>query len=91
MKVEPYLFFNGRCEEAMAFYKEALGAEVLMQMRMNESPEPPQPGTLPPGFEQKIMHATLRIGETIVMMSDGNSNMQPSFQGFSLSIAAPDA
>ena len=91
MKVEPYLFFNGRCEEAMAFYKEALGAEVLMQMRMNESPEPPQPGMLPPGFEQKIMHATLRIGETIVMMSDGNSNMQPSFQGFSLSIAAPDA
>jgi PhnB protein len=91
MKVEPYLFFNGRCEEAMAFYKEALGAEVLMQMRMNESPEPPQPGTLPPGFEQKIMHATLRIGETIVMMSDGNSNMQPSFQGFTLSIAAPDA
>ncbi len=62
-----------------------------MQMRMNESPEPHQPGTLPPGFEQKIMHATLRIGETIVMMSDGNSNMQPSFQGFSLSIAAPDA
>ena len=91
MKVEPYLFFNGLCEEAIAFYKEALGAEVLMQMRMNESPEPPQPGTLPPGFEQKIMHATLRIGETIVMMSDGNSNMQPSFQGFSLSIAAPDA
>ena len=91
MKVEPYLFFNGLCEEAIAFYKEALGAEVLMQMRMNESPEPPQPGMLPPGFEQKIMHATLRIGETIVMMSDGNSNMQPSFQGFSLSIAAPDA
>ena len=91
MKVEPYLFFNGLCEEAIAFYKEALGAEVLMQMRMNESPEPHQPGTLPPGFEQKIMHATLRIGETIVMMSDGNSNMQPSFQGFSLSIAAPDA
>ena len=91
MKVEPYLFFNGHCEEAITFYKEALGAEVLMQMRMNESPEPPQPGMLPPGFEQKIMHATLRIGETIVMMSDGNSNMQPSFQGFSLSIAAPDA
>ena len=91
MKVEPYLFFNGRCEEAMAFYKQALGAEVLMQMRMNESPEPPQPGMLPPGFEHKIMHATLRIGETSVMMSDGNSNMQPSFQGFSLSIAAPDA
>ncbi|HPH14972.1 MAG TPA: VOC family protein [Burkholderiaceae bacterium] len=91
MKIEPYLFFNGHCEEAIAFYKEALGAEVLMQMRMNESPEPPQPGMLPPGFEQKIMHATLRIGETSVMMSDGNSNMQPSFQGFSLSISAADS
>ncbi|MFM2276026.1 MAG: hypothetical protein RL211_1898 [Pseudomonadota bacterium] len=90
MKVEPYLFFNGRCEEAIAFYQEALGAEVTIQMRMSESPEPYQPGMLPPGFEQKIMHASLRIGQTNVMMSDGNSNMQPSFQGFSLSITATD-
>ncbi len=91
MKVEPYLFFNGRCEEAIAFYKQALDAEVVMQMRMNESPEPPPPGALPAGFENKIMHASLRIGDTQVMLSDGNSNMQPSFKGFSLSIGVADA
>lgn len=91
MKVEPYLFYNGRCDEAIAFYKEALGAEVIMQMRMNESPEPPAPGMVPPGFENKIMHATLRIGDTIVMVSDGNTNMAPEFKGFALSLAAADA
>jgi PhnB protein len=90
MKVEPYLFFNGRCEEAIAFYKQALGAEVTMQMRMNESPEPHPPGMVPPGFENKIMHASLRIGDTNVMMSDGNSNMQPEFKGFSLSIGVTE-
>ena len=90
MKIEPYLFFNGHCEEAIAFYKEALGAEVLMQMRMNESPEPPPPGMVPPGFEHKIMHAALRIGETTVMLSDGNSSMQANFKGFSLSITVAD-
>ena len=91
MKIEPYLFFNGRCEEAMAFYKEALGAEVTLQMRMNESPEPHPPGCLPPGFEHKIMHANLRIGETNLMVSDGNNAMQPSFQGFTLSLGVADA
>jgi len=91
MKVEPYLFFNGQCEEAIAFYQQALGAEVTMQMRMNESPEPPPPGMVPPGFENKIMHASMRIGETNVMMSDGNNSAQASFKGFSLSITAADA
>jgi PhnB protein len=90
MKVEPYLFFNGRCEEAMAFYKETLGAEVTMQMRMSESPEPPPPSMVPPGFENKIMHANMRIGESMVMLSDGNSNLPPQFQGFSLSLGAAD-
>lgn len=90
MKVEPYLFFNGRCEEALAFYKDALGAEVTMQMRMSESPEPPPPGMVPPGFENKIMHATMRIGETSVMLSDGNSATPANFQGFSLSIGVSD-
>lgn len=90
MKVEPYLFFNGHCEEAIAFYREALGAEVIMQMRMSESPEPPPPGMVPPGFENKIMHASMRIGETTVMLSDGNSSMQANFKGFSLSITAAD-
>ncbi|BCO29817.1 hypothetical protein MIZ03_4741 [Rhodoferax lithotrophicus] len=91
MKVEPYLFFNGQCEAAIAFYQEALGAELLMQMRMNESPEPPPPGMVPPGFEHKIMHASLRIGETQVMLSDGDSNTPASFKGFSLSLTAADA
>jgi len=91
MKVEPYLFFNGRCEEAMAFYKEAIGAEVTFQMRMNEAPDPPPPGAIPEGFGNKIMHANLRIGSTMLMVSDGNSNMQPSFKGFTLSLGVADA
>lgn len=91
MKVEPYLFFNGRCEEAMAFYKEAIGAEVTFQMRMNDAPEQPPPGAIPEGFGNKIMHANLRIGSTMLMVSDGNSNMQPSFKGFSLSLGVADA
>lgn len=86
MKLEPYLFFNGRCEEAIDFYKKALGAEVTMLMRMNEAPDPPPPGAIPAGFENKIMHASLRIGEMNLMVSDGNSNMQPSFKGFCLSL-----
>ena len=91
MKIEPYLFFNGRCEEAITFYQEALGAEVVMQMRMNESPEPHAPGMVPPGFEAKIMHATLRLGDTLVMMSDGNSLVPAEFKGFTLSITVADA
>jgi PhnB protein len=90
MKVEPYLFYNGRCDEAIAFYKEALGAEVTLLMRMNESPEPHPPGAIPPGFENKVMHANLRIGSTMLMVSDGNSTTQPVFDGFSLSVGAAD-
>jgi len=89
MKVEAYLFFNGRCEEAVEFYKQALGAEVTMIMRFKDSPEPQPPGMVPPGWEGKIMHACLRIGETIVMASDGCSE-GPNFQGFSLSLTAAD-
>lgn len=90
MKVEPYLFFNGRCDEAIAFYKEALGAEVTMLMRMNEAPDPPPPGAIPAGFENKVMHANLSIGSTMLMMSDGNSDTQPIFDGFSLSVGVAD-
>jgi len=84
--VEPYLFFNGRCEEAIEFYRQALGAEVLMLMRFKDSPEPPQPGMHPPGAENKVMHAALRIGENILMASDGRCTGKPSFAGFSLSL-----
>ena len=85
--IQPYLFFNGVCEQAVEFYKKALGAEVQMMMRYKESPEPPPPGMVPPGFENKIMHASLKIGQTIVMASDGCSTEKPKFEGFSLSVA----
>ncbi len=86
MRVEAYLFFNGRCEEAVEFYKKALGAEVAMLMRYKESPEPLPPGMVPPGWENKIMHTSLRIGNTTVMASDGCSE-GTNFQGFSLSLS----
>ena len=88
--IQPYLFFNGSCEEAVEFYRKALGAEVEIMMRFKESPEPPQPGTVPPGFENKIMHTSFRIGQTTVMASDGCSAEGPSFQGFSLSLSVPN-
>ena len=90
MHIQPYLFFNGRCEEALAFYQGALGAELTQLMRMKESPEPPPPGMMPPGSEDKIMHASLRIGDTTLMASDGNCQGQASFQGFSLSLTPAD-
>jgi len=89
MQIQPYLFFDGRCEEALEFYRSALGAEVTMLMRFKESPEPPQ-CPLPPGAEDKIMHSSFRIGETTAMASDGLCQGQPSFQGFSLSLTVPN-
>jgi PhnB protein len=90
MQVQPYLFFDGRCEEALEFYRRALGAEVTMLMRFKDSPEPPQPGTCPPGSDDKVMHASVRIGNTTMMASDGRCMGQPSFQGFSLTVTAAD-
>jgi PhnB protein len=91
MLVQPYLFFEGRCEEAIAFYQRTLGAEVAMLMRFKDSPDPPPPGMIPPGSEDKVMHASLRIGETTVMASDGRCAGQPRFGGISLSLSVPDA
>ncbi|PYK16867.1 MAG: VOC family protein [Verrucomicrobia bacterium] len=88
--IQPYLFFNGSCEEAIEFYRKTLGAEVEMMMRFKESPEPPPPGTVPSGVENKIMHSSFRIGQTTVMASDGDSTDKPSFQGFSLSLSVPN-
>jgi len=88
MRVQPYLFYNGRCEEAVEFYKSALGAEVTMLMRFKDSPEPPRPGMVPPGSENKVMHASFKIGDTQVMASDGECSGKTNFQGFSLSITA---
>lgn len=91
MQVEPYLFFNGRCEEALDFYRRALGAEVTSLMRYKDSPEPMEPGMVPSGSEDKVMHANLRIGETQIMASDGDCAGQPDFRGFSLTITVADA
>jgi PhnB protein len=81
-----YVFFEGRCDEAIEFYKKALGAEVQLLMRFKDSPVPPPPG-LPPGNENKIMHARLRIGQNVLLVSDGRCSGKPVFQGFFLSIS----
>jgi PhnB protein len=90
MVVQPYLFFDGRCEQALDFYRGALGAEVTMLMRYQDAPDPPPPGMVAPGSESKVMHASFRIGETTVMASDGRCQGQPEFRGFSLSLTAAD-
>ena len=87
MQIQPYLFFEGRCDEAIEFYKKAVGAEVTMLMRYKDSPEPPQPGMVPPGSENKVLHSNLRIGDTMVMASDGRCQGRPSFEGFALSLS----
>ncbi len=86
--IEPYLFFGGNCEEAIAFYRQALGAELEMMMLFSDSPEPVPAGVLQPGFEHKVMHASLRIAGNRIMLSDG-VNDDHGFKGFSLSIALP--
>lgn len=84
--VQPYLVFGGRCEEALAFYRTALGAQVEMVMHFHESPEPPPPGVLAPGFERKVMHTSFRIGESRIMASDG-CDANSKFGGFNLSVS----
>ena len=87
MQIQPYLFFEGRCEEAIEFYRRTLGAEVTMLMRYKDSPEP---AMNPPDAGDKVMHASFRIGDSTVMASDGRCQGQPSFQGFSLSLTVSD-
>ena len=90
MHVQPYLFFDGRAEEAIEFYRSALGAEVQTLLRFKDSPEPHPPGSVPPGAENKIMHASFVIGDTTVMASDGRCLGKPAFQGFSISLTVPN-
>jgi PhnB protein len=90
MQVQPYLFFDGRCEEALEFYRSALGAEVTSLRRFKDSPEPHAPGMIPPGADNKVMHASFRVGGTTVLASDGRCTGHPSFQGFSLSLTVPN-
>jgi len=84
MQVQSYLFFDGRAEEGIEFYKKTLGAEVTMLMRFKDSPDQ---SMCKPGDENKVMHAYMNIGETGVMISDGRNTGNPNFQGFALSIA----
>lgn len=88
--IEPYLFFGGRCDEAIEFYQRSIGATLEMLMRFRENPQPTPEGANPPGWESKVMHASLRIGGCRVMVSDGCESSTP-FSGFSLSIAFPTA
>jgi PhnB protein len=90
MQVSPYLFFDGRCDEALDFYGKALGAQVTMVMRFKESSEPPPPGMLSPGYEDKVMHASILVGGATVMASDGPCEGAPGLRGFSLSLTVPD-
>jgi len=88
--VQPYLFFNGRCEEAIEFYRRALDAEVNLLMRFKDSPEPPGAGMVPPGSENKVMHANLRIAGTTVLVSDGRCDGVQKFDGFALTLTVTD-
>jgi PhnB protein len=86
--ITPYLFFGGRCEEALEFYRKALGAEVEMMMRFDESPTPAPPGMLQAGFEKKIMHASFRVRGVPLMAADGRDD-KSKFDGLWLALAVP--
>lgn len=93
MQIQPYLTFEGRCEEALEFYKKALGAEVTMLMRMKDNPEPDAQGegcAPNPANAEKIMHAEMNIGGNVVMCSDGMMQDAAAFKGFALSISVPN-
>jgi PhnB protein len=90
MNIQPYLFFNGQLDDAIAFYKDKLGAEVQMLLRYKDSPEPLPPGVIAPNWDDKIMHSCLKIGETTFFASDGCGTLAPGFNGFGLSIAVKD-
>lgn len=90
MQLQPYLFFDGRCEEALNFYRDALGATIIMMMRYSDSPERSDASTVPRGGANKIMHASVRIGESVLMASDGHCTGVPAFDGFSLSLTVAD-
>jgi PhnB protein len=90
MQVQPYLNFDGRCEEALEFYRKALGAEVTGLMRYKDSPQPVPSEMIPPGGQDKVMHSCFRIGDSSIMASDSHCGGHPSFKGFSLSLTLRD-
>ena len=85
MQIQPYLFFDGRCEEALDFYKRVLGAKVRMLMRFKEAPDQ---SMVKPGSQDKVMHSEVQVGNSTIMASDGHCAGKPSFEGFSLSVDA---
>ena len=91
MQIQPYLFFDGSCEQALQFYQRALGAQVEMLMRYKDNPEPPPPGMVPPGYGDKVMHASVRIGDSVVMAADDCTGGSPKPQGYALSLSGGDA
>ena len=88
MYVQPYLFFDGRAEEAIDFYQKAVGAKVDMLMRFGEAPDQSQ---IKPESKNKVMHCQFRIGDTMVLISDGRNQGSPKFDGFALTIQCKDA
>jgi PhnB protein len=88
MQVQPYLFFDGRCDEAINFYKTVLGAEVIMLMRFKDTP-PGTPQMHSPDMADRVMHARVQVGETTLFLSDGRCGGRPRFDGFALSITVP--
>ena len=86
MKVQAYITFGGRCEEALEFYKQSIDAEVSGLMRWKESPDKSMKG--PPGWEEKVMNVSFRIGETHLMADDGMSPATPEFKGMTLALSA---
>jgi PhnB protein len=90
MPVQPYLSFDGRCEEAIDFYRAALDAEVTQLMRFSDMPVPATPGMVPPGSEHKIMHSAFRIAGTELLASDGQCSGKAVFSGTSLALVLPD-
>jgi PhnB protein len=87
MQVQPYLNFDGRCEEALEFYKSALGAKVTALMRCKDTPDP---GMIKPGLEDKVLHSSFRVGDSTVMASDGHCQGKPEFRGVSLTLIVPE-
>ncbi len=85
MQVQPYLFFDGKCDEAIAFYKKSVGANPTMLMRFKDAPDK---SMITPDTENKVMHAQVEIGDTKVLMSDGRCQGKTNFQGFSLAVSA---
>jgi PhnB protein len=89
--IQPYLYFAGRAEEAITFYQKVFGAELQMLLRFKDSPDPVPVGMIAPGWENKVMHSSLKIGESIVLASDGCGSAAAGFKGFGLSYAVKDA